>query len=285
MSGHAVASLPMNQPVDPLAPPTPLSSPEPNAPGSPSPEDHALSPPEGLPERIFTDSKGVRLGWRIFLYFSLVFAIARLLGWLGSSFFPESAGGVVHLWQEFYGEAASLAGALIAALILARIEQRSVDVYGLPRAQTFGGWFWIGAVWGLFWISALLLLMHGAHVFDFGRLALQGQRIWKFALFWGTYFVIVALFEEFLFRGFAFLTLSKFTSSVGLAGAIVTISFALQHGIQDTLGVVRAFVLGILLLIPVLLTGSLVPSIIAHAIVDMFSGLYGRRAMASLQPT
>ena len=96
--------------------------------------------------------------------------------------------------------------------------------------------------------------------------------------------ILIGFVEEFLFRGFAFLTLSQFTSSVGLAGAIATISFALQHGIQDTLGVVRAFVLGILLLIPVLITGSLVPSIVAHAIVDMFSGLYGRRAMASLQP-
>jgi membrane protease YdiL (CAAX protease family) len=53
--------------------------------------------------------------------------------------------------------------------------------------------------------------------------------------------ILIGFVEEFLFRGFAFLTLSKFTSSVGLAGAIVTISFALQHGIQDTFGVVRAF--------------------------------------------
>jgi membrane protease YdiL (CAAX protease family) len=102
-------------------------------------------------------------------------------------------------------------------------------------------------------------------------------------------FLLVCLFvgfvEEFLFRGFAFFTITSFTGSPGLAAAIVTISFALQHGIQDAIGVVRAFVLGVLLLIPVVITGSLLPSIIAHAIVDTFSGLYGRAAMASFEST
>jgi len=287
MSGHAVASLPMNQPVDPLAPPTPLSSPEPNAPGSPSPEDHALSPPEGLPERIFTDSKGVRLGWRIFLYFSLVFAIARLLGWLGSSFFPESAGGVVHLWQEFYGEAASLAGALIAALILARIEQRSVDVYGLPRAQTFGGWFWIGAVWGLFWISALLLLMHGAHVFDFGRLALQGQRIWKFALFWGTYFVIVALFEEFLFRGYfqAVLTERAGFWSTATLSSIMFGAVHLGNRGEGIIGALGAAMIGLFFCLTLRRTGTLWFAVGFHAAWDWGETfLYGVPDSATTEP-
>jgi membrane protease YdiL (CAAX protease family) len=94
---------------------------------------------------------------------------------------------------------------------------------------------------------------------------------------------LIGFVEEFLFRGFAFFTLAGLTGSVGLPAAIITFSFALQHGIQDAIGVVRAFVLGVLLLIPVLITGSLLPSIVAHTIVDMFSGLYGRAAMASFR--
>jgi membrane protease YdiL (CAAX protease family) len=96
--------------------------------------------------------------------------------------------------------------------------------------------------------------------------------------------LLIGLVEEFLFRGFAFFTISGLTGPL-IAGSIVTISFALQHGIQDTIGIVRAFVLGVLLLIPVLVTGSLLPSIVTHAVVDVFSGLYGRAAVASFQPT
>jgi hypothetical protein len=94
--------------------------------------------------------------------------------------------------------------------------------------------------------------------------------------------LLVGFVEEFLFRGFAFFTISGVADPL-IAGSIVTISFALQHGIQDAIGIVRAFVLGVLLLIPVLVTGSLLPSIITHAVVDVFSGLYGRAAMASFR--
>lgn len=62
---------------------------------------------------------------------------------------------------------------------------------------------------------------------------------------------LVGLVEEFLFRGFAFFTLTAFTGSQLLAAAIVTASFALQHGIQDTIGIGRAFVLGVLLIVPI----------------------------------
>jgi len=64
-----------------------------------------------------------------------------------------------------------------------------------------------------------------------------------------------------------------------LAITIVTISFALQHGLQDTIGIARAFVLGCILAIPVLVTGALLPSIIAHSVVDAFSGLCGPSVM------
>jgi membrane protease YdiL (CAAX protease family) len=96
--------------------------------------------------------------------------------------------------------------------------------------------------------------------------------------------LLVGLVEEFLFRGFAFFTIRGLASPL-IAGSIVTISFALQHGIQDAIGIVRAFVLGVLLIVPVVMTGSLLPSIVAHAIVDAFSGLYGRTAMAGFQPS
>jgi membrane protease YdiL (CAAX protease family) len=94
--------------------------------------------------------------------------------------------------------------------------------------------------------------------------------------------VLVGIVEEFLFRGFALFTSVDVFRSRMLAVAIVTVFFALQHSIQDMIGIARAFVLGAVLAIPVLITGSLLPSIIAHAIVDAFSGLYGRPLMQRL---
>jgi membrane protease YdiL (CAAX protease family) len=91
-----------------------------------------------------------------------------------------------------------------------------------------------------------------------------------------TLCLLIGLVEEFLFRGFALFTLTGLLHSKIPAAAIVTVLFAMQHGIQDAIGIARAFVLGILLVIPVLVTGSLLPSVIAHAIIDAFTGVYGR---------
>jgi membrane protease YdiL (CAAX protease family) len=91
--------------------------------------------------------------------------------------------------------------------------------------------------------------------------------------------VLIGIVEEFLFRGFAFFTIEGVLESPWLAITIVTISFALQHGLQDMIGIARAFVLGSVLAIPVLVTGSLLPSIVAHSLVDAVSGLYGRSVM------
>jgi membrane protease YdiL (CAAX protease family) len=91
--------------------------------------------------------------------------------------------------------------------------------------------------------------------------------------------VLVGVVEEFIFRGFTFFTLARLLQNNTLAVAIVTVSFALQHGIQDAIGIARAFVLGGVLAIPVLVTGSLLPSIVAHAAVDAFSGLFGPSIM------
>jgi len=95
--------------------------------------------------------------------------------------------------------------------------------------------------------------------------------------------VLVGIVEEFLFRGFAFFTLSSVFRSQALAITIVTISFALQHGLQDAIGIARAFVLGSVLAVPVLVTGALLPSIVAHSLVDVFSGLYGVSVMEWFQ--
>jgi membrane protease YdiL (CAAX protease family) len=96
--------------------------------------------------------------------------------------------------------------------------------------------------------------------------------------------VLVGVVEEFLFRGFALATLTQAVRSSIAAVAIVTIAFGLAHGVQDAIGIIRAMVLGGLLAIPVLVTGSLLPSVIAHAVVDAFTGLFMRPLLERFTP-
>jgi membrane protease YdiL (CAAX protease family) len=58
-----------------------------------------------------------------------------------------------------------------------------------------------------------------------------------------------------------------------LAVSLVSISFALMHGLQDLMAIVSAFIQSVLLSLPVLAVHSLAPSISAHFMVNVFAGL------------
>lgn len=78
--------------------------------------------------------------------------------------------------------------------------------------------------------------------------------------------------EEYLLRGFCLGLLALATGSMVLAVVVTTLSFGLAHLYQGPRGAARATALGLVLAIPVVATGSLVPSIIAHAVTDAVSG-------------
>jgi membrane protease YdiL (CAAX protease family) len=82
------------------------------------------------------------------------------------------------------------------------------------------------------------------------------------------------LTEEFIYRGIALTALAGTPLLAGNAGrwwaaALVAVAFGLGHGYQDALGMLRASILGMALAVPCLLSGSLLPSMVAHAAVDL----------------
>lgn len=256
----------MNSPVPP-----PSLSPEEKALGTLTPGAAvSQSPAKSLPELIFQGPGGLRVVWRILLYVSVFAAIAFALLWLGRSLLPDAPSGVARLWQEMYGEAALLIASLAPAFLMARIESRSFDDYGLPRQQAFGKLFWNGAAWGIFSIIVLLSLLSGAHVFSFGHLALHGVRIWRFALFWGAYFLLVALFEEFLLRGFLLFTTTR---SLGFWPSAGILSFAfgaihLMNTGEGFIGALSAAFIGLFFCFTLRRTGTLWFAVGFHAAWD-----------------
>jgi membrane protease YdiL (CAAX protease family) len=80
--------------------------------------------------------------------------------------------------------------------------------------------------------------------------------------------------EEFVYRGIAMTALADLSWVRGhggpwLAAGVVAVSFGLGHGYQNALGMARAGVLGFLLAVPFIVTGSLLPGMAAHAALDL----------------
>ena len=224
--------------------------------------------PKTWPERILAPH-AARLGG-LLLYLGSGAATFYLMLLLGTLIFPDSVKGPAALWQDLYQEVALLLSAVLPAFLMGHLEERSIDDYGLPRHQAFGKMFWVGAIWGLAAITFLLLAMRGAHILYFGHLALHGARILRFAAFWGGFFVVVALFEEFALRGYTLFTLGQSTG-FWPAAAILSCAFGaihLRNPGEGWVGVLGAAAIGFFFCLTLRRTGTLWFAVGFHAAWD-----------------
>jgi len=95
--------------------------------------------------------------------------------------------------------------------------------------------------------------------------------------------VLIAVVEEYIYRGFALISLRDWLRSDLLSAVLVCLSFALMHGLQDFIAIIGAFVQGVVLTIPVLAMHSLVPSVVGHFMVDLFAGIFLLRFLQRFQ--
>jgi membrane protease YdiL (CAAX protease family) len=79
--------------------------------------------------------------------------------------------------------------------------------------------------------------------------------------------------EEFAFRSFLIPALSTRVGSIWTAAILSAIVFGILHAYQRVWGALRAGVLGFTLALPFVLTGSVLPSMIAHTAIDLIAGL------------
>jgi uncharacterized protein len=212
---------------------------------------------------VFIGPKGLRAGWRLLLYVALVF----LLYGLAAFALPRNAHGI---WRELADESRFMVATMLPALLMAAFERRRFGVYGLPGRHAFGKLFWVGMFWGIAAVSLLVFAISGFGDFVLGSVALHGMRIFKFAVFWGGFFVVVGFFEEFLFRGYSQFTL---TTGIGFwpAAVLLSVIFAVTHAGnpgETFLGLVAVAAVALFFCLTLHRTGNLWFAVGFHAAFD-----------------
>lgn len=91
-----------------------------------------------------------------------------------------------------------------------------------------------------------------------------------------------AVCEEYIFRGFLLHAVEAWSGSVGVATGVTALSFGLAHGYQRLAGIVRATLLGAVLALPVVVTGSLFGAVVGHFWINAAIGLGGWRWMIEM---
>jgi uncharacterized protein len=239
---------------------------------------------------------GLRAGWGILLYFVLALALAAL-SLIGLFQATGQAKRAARERREAHAaaqqakaahrpvpqhpealvdvgltEMAQAGGALLAGVALAALERRRFRVYGLPAGHLPNALR--GAVYGLVAISLLVGLLRAAHLLIFDSRLLAGGAALRYGTGWLLVFLVVGVFEEFLFRGYIQFTLTRGLLRAGerisphhprkaafwLAALAWSVLFSVTHlanAGEDPMGLVMVFVAGILFSYALWRTGSL----------------------------
>jgi membrane protease YdiL (CAAX protease family) len=247
-------------------------------PAAAEPPLEAAPAPPSVVRKIFFGPNGLRAGWRLLIFLALVAALQFLVVQKFLRVFPAvvklvqeaQAGGVLSPEFQFIFEASGIFVVFVAAAIMSRIEKRRFGVYGIPLQGAFGKLFWLGALWGFAYETVEMLAIWACGGYSFGTLALVGKSLVSYAVLWAIGFVMVGIFEEFLFRGYAQYTLG---SGIGFWASAFLLSAAfgaihLNNQGEGWVGALSVFTFGIFGCLVLRRTGNLWFIIGFHAATD-----------------
>jgi uncharacterized protein len=236
--------------------------------------DNGTTRSASLWRKIFAGSRGIRTGWRLAIFLLVVAGSGSLIFALGILRIP-AAYRIIHQGflspaLEYLTEIPSAFCLLLSALVMARIEKRSLGDYGLSLRRRVGKHFLWGLFWGLCVFSGLIAIIAALHGFSFDGLAIHGRALLKYAILWAIGFLFVGFVEEFLYRGYVLATLAE---AIGFwPSAIVwSLAFAAIHLTnpdESLVGVSEVFLFAIFACLTLRRTGALWFAIGFHAAGD-----------------
>lgn len=165
-------------------------------------------PTEPAPANFFRNPGLPFVFTRLCLYLILGDGATYALRWLAHPFLRGATSSTSPRYVVIV-ESVACAGAFFAAWLMSFLERRSFSEYGLALRADSGKLFAQGALFGLAEISAVLGALAVLGHYHFGALAIHGSALLRWALIWGLFFLIVGLYEEFAFRGYAQFTLAQ----------------------------------------------------------------------------
>jgi len=234
-----------------------------------NPESSPQTNPPPAEHGVFQSQSLLFVLLRVGIYIALAEGITSALQWI----MVTLSAGERSLYSPrilTISEGSLLAGVFAAGVAMSLLEGRSFGDYGLPLRGAFGKLFWQGALFGLAEISAVIGVIATFGSYHFGDLAIHGANLLRWAAFWGAFFVLVGLYEEFAFRGYVQFTLAQ-AVSFWPAAVLLSAAFGFVHRTnqgESKMGLAGIVLTGLFWCLTLRRTGNLWFAVGMHASFD-----------------
>ena len=226
---------------------------------------------------VFFNSRGLRAGWRLLIFVAIVAALSFATQWAVTQAVHPAQRGFLDPVSFIEAETVSMVLVLIATAIMARIERRSFQDYGIPPLhRAFRREFWIGTGWGIGSTALLIGLIAAFGGYRVLGLAIHGAELWYFTTLWTIASLLIGFAEEFQFRAYLLATTADgigfWTAAILLSAAFGALHYFFKpHERWEDFA--STGLLGLFMCLTVRRTGSLAFAIGFHAAFD-FANLF-----------
>lgn len=231
----------------------------------------------GTLRKLFFGKAGLRAGWSTLIFLVIMLVLALSGGQIVRLFVHEDNSNIESPLIGILKESVALVALFVATWVMAKLEKRSIFSYGLYDRFIFKRLL-SGFVLGLTAISTLVAVLWWNHLLVFDGRFLSGFAIWKYAVLWGLMWLVTALLEEGLFRGYVQYTLTR-GLNFWLAAIILSALFGAVHGLnpgESPVGLFAGVLFALVCCLGLRVTGSLWLPIGIHIGWDWAEGyLYG----------
>ncbi len=259
--------LPPELPEDPVppAPPPAVPMPPPVQPMAPPRRDDFA---EAL-HWVFVGKAGIRAGWSLLIFFILavIVAVFEIIVLAVLRFRPAQSVHTPIVMGTI--ELVQLGMVVVPTIVMALIERKRLLHYGFLDRHAVPRFFG-GLAAGFLAATVLIGALFVGGWMSYDKVSLTGIGILGYAAEWGAVFLLVGLFEEASFRGYSQYTLTRGINFWG-AAAIMSVLFGLVHmtnGGENVFGILHVMGAGLVLVLSLRLTGSLLWAVGFHASWD-----------------
>jgi uncharacterized protein len=243
---------------------------------------------------IFLNREGLRPIWSIALFLAIWALLRQIIFPIAQALLPSAAPSdhLIPARSEYIFESATLLCVAAGTALMAALESRPITTYGFSPHRSLRN-FAAGLASGTSLLSLLIFSLHKSHLLTFDTRLLHGTSILHYAAIWAIGFLLVALAEEALLRGYLQFTLTRVLtpifrrltpahtdrSAFWTSALLLSLIFGAIHRDnpgESPIGLLAATLVGLIFCLSLWRTGSLWWAIGFHAAWDWAqSFLYG----------